>query len=64
MDLVLYIAFSAVYIMTIHFAIAIKNEFKIFQMVGLFVLGAVIGWYFNGYEIGFVTAVVLSLLFW
>jgi hypothetical protein len=64
MDFLLYIVFSAVYIMVIHFAVAIKDQFNLFLMISCFVFGAVIGWFFHGYEIGFILAIVLSLLFW
>lgn len=64
MDFFLFIILSAVYIMTIHFAIAIKKEFELFLMVGCFVLGAAVGWYMKSYEMGFVLAIVLSLVFW
>ncbi len=63
MDLILYIAFSAVYIMFIHFAVGIKNEFSIFWMIGYFVLGGVIGGWFHLYEAGFVFSIIMSLLF-
>ncbi|MCL4375087.1 hypothetical protein M1523_04490 [Patescibacteria group bacterium] len=64
MDLLLYVIFSAVYIMVIHFAVAIRNHFDVFLMIGLFVLGGVIGWQMHSYELGFVFAMVASLLFW
>jgi hypothetical protein len=64
MDLIFYIVASAVYIMVIHFALAIKNEFNLFLMIGYFVLGGVLGMWLNAYDVGFVLSVVLSLLFW
>lgn len=64
MDLLLYIIISVVYVMVIHFAIAIRNEFNMFLMVGIFVLGAVVGGFLHNYEIGLAGAVILSLLFW
>lgn len=63
MDLMMYIAFSAVYIMFIHFAVGIKNEFNIFWMIGYFVLGGVIGGWLQTYEGGFVFSIIMSLLF-
>lgn len=60
----LYIFFAAVYIMTIHLAIAIGDQFNIFLMAGLFVLGAVIGFFLQSYELGFVFAMISSLVFW
>jgi len=64
MDLLLYIVFSSVYIMVIHFAVAIRDQFNLFLMIGLFVLGGAIGWQMHSYEIGFVFAIISSLLFW
>jgi len=64
MDLFFYIVASAIFILTIHFALAIGKQFNIFIMAALFVLGAVVGYFLNSYEIGFVLAVVLSLIFW
>lgn len=63
MDLMVYIAFSAVYIMFIHFAVGIKSEFSILWMIGYFVLGGVIGGWLNTYEGGFVFSIIMSLLF-
>ncbi len=64
MDLFLYIIFSTVYVMVIHFAVAIRKQFDLFLMIGLFVLGGVIGWQMKAYELGFVFAMVASLVFW
>ena len=64
MDLLLYAIFSAVYLMTIHFALAIKNQFNRFLMAGIFIFGGFIGWHLKSYEAGFVMSVVLSLIFW
>lgn len=63
MDLILYIIFSAVYIMFIHFAVGIKDEFKIFGMLGYFIAGGLIGAWFHNYEAGFIFGVILSLIF-
>jgi hypothetical protein len=64
MDLFLYIVVSAVYIMLIHFAVAIKNQFNVFLMAGCFIFGGVVGYLMNSYESGFVLGIVLSLIFW
>lgn len=65
MDFLIYFVFSAVYVMIIHFAIAIDNEFDyLWWMAMYFGIGAVIGWYFQSYPIGFVVGVVLSLILW
>jgi hypothetical protein len=50
--------------MVIHFGLAIKNQFNVWWIGGFFVLGGVIGYIFHSMEMGFVTAVVLSLIFW
>ncbi|MEI7653193.1 MAG: hypothetical protein WCJ70_02855 [bacterium] len=62
--LLLYIAASVLFIMVIHFAVGISKEFDTWIMTGIFVLGGVLGWYFEGYAIGFVFAVVFTFLFW
>ncbi|MFA5136767.1 MAG: hypothetical protein WC489_05230 [Patescibacteria group bacterium] len=64
MDLFLYVIFACVYIVTIDLAIAIKGQFNLFLMAGIFVLGLVVGYYLQSYEAGFVLAVILSLIFW
>jgi hypothetical protein len=64
MDLFSYIIFSAVYILTIHLAIAIRDHFNVFLMCGIFVLGGVVGHFLASYEVGFAGAIILSLLFW
>ena len=65
MDLLTYVVFSAVYILLFELALNLKNEmgFDFFLMCGTFVLGGVIGWWFNAYEIGFVVAMVMSFLY-
>lgn len=63
-DYIFYIVFAAVYIMTIHFAIAISKEFKIHLMVACFVLGFVVGYFMKSLTVGFVVAIVLSLFLW
>lgn len=64
MDLFLFIVLSGVYIMVVHFAVGIKNEFNLFLMVGLFILAGVVGGFLNSFELGFVVGIVLTLLFW
>ncbi len=64
MDLFLFIVLSAVYIMVIHFALAIKNQFNLFIMIGIFIFGGAIGYYMNSLEFGFAGAIILSLIFW
>lgn len=64
MDLFLYILLSVVYIMTIHLAIAIRDQFNMFLMVGIFVLCGVLGAYLDSYLAGFAAGIVLSLIFW
>ncbi len=60
----MYIIASTVYIMLIHFAIAITKEFKIFLMVSLFVLGGVIGLFMHSLQAGFILSVILTLFLW
>lgn len=62
--LIYYAAASVIYIMLIHFALAIKGQFNLFLMAGIFVVGGAIGFFLNSYQAGFVAAVILSLIFW
>ena len=64
MDIFFYGVIVAIYIMVIHFALAIKNEFNLFLMITYFVIGGVVGWFMQSYEMGLVVGVVLSLIFW
>lgn len=64
MDILLFIVAAVIYIMVIHFALEIKNEFNIFLMAGYFILGGFIGLIMHSFETGFVIGVILSLLFW
>lgn len=64
MDLFVYLLVSAVYIMVIHFGVAIKNQFNLFLMGAFFIFGAILGGNMQSYEMGFVAAVILSLIFW
>lgn len=49
--------------MVIHFAFAIRNEFNLWLMTTFFVIGGVFGVIMHTYEVGFVLAIVLSLIF-
>lgn len=62
-DLMMYIVFSAVYIMFINFAVGIKGEFNIFWVIGYFLLGGIVGGWLHTYEGGFVFAIIMSLIF-
>lgn len=64
MSLFLYIIFSAVYLMTIHLAIAIRDHFNMFLMTGFFIMGGVVGYFLQSYEAGFAGAVIMTFLFW
>ena len=62
MDLTLYILLSVTYIMAIHFAFGIANQFNDWVQVAMFVIGGVLGWYLDSYLTGFTFAVVLHLV--
>lgn len=62
MDLTLYIFLSVTYIMAIHFAFGIANQFNDWMQISMFVFGGVIGWYLDSYLTGFVLAVVFHLI--
>ena len=63
-ELITYVFASVIYIMVIHFAIAIKGQFNLFLMAGIFILGGVLGLYIQSLETGFILSVVLSFIFW
>lgn len=62
--LLFYIAACIFFVMLMHFAVGTSKEFDLFLMVGVFVFGGVIGWFFQAYELGFIFAVITSLLLW
>ncbi len=64
MEPMTYIVFSAVYIMVIHFAVAIKDQFNLFLMIGIFIFGGFVGYFLGSLASGFVLAIILSLVFW
>ncbi len=64
MDIMLYVLASAIYIMLIHFAVAIKNQFNLFLMIAIFAIGAGVGMFIKSLETGFIVAMILSLVFW
>lgn len=64
MDLFTYSFFALVYIMIMHFAIGINDDFNIFLLFGFFIIGAAMGAFLNLYEFGFGAAIILSLIFW
>lgn len=62
MNLFLFVIFSVVFIMLFHFAINI-SDFNIFLTFVYFVIGGVIGLWFNSWMMGLAISIVLSLLF-
>jgi hypothetical protein len=62
MSLFLYLIFSAVYIMVIHFAVGIK-DFNILLMIVYFILGGFVGFWFQSFEAGLALSIILSLIF-
>ncbi len=62
--LLFYVAACVFFVMFMHFAVGTSMEFGLFLMVGVFVFGGVIGWFFQAYELGFIFAVITSLLLW
>lgn len=62
MNLFLFVIFSVVFIMLFHFAINI-SDFNIFLTLVYFVIGGVIGLWFNSWMMGLAISIVLSLLF-
>lgn len=63
-DLFTYAVISFIYILIMHFAIQINEEFKLFVMTGIFIVCGAIGAYLHSYEFGFVAAVILSQIKW
>lgn len=64
MNIYLYIFSSIIFIMIVSLALAIKNQFNLFLVGMIFVVGGIIGYIMNSLEIGFVLSVILSLMFW
>lgn len=62
MDLTNYILLAIAYVMAIHFAFGIANQFNDWVQVTIFVLGGCLGWYLDSYITGFVVAVVAHLI--
>lgn len=62
MNLFMYCLLSIAVIMVMHFAFSIQN-FNFFLIIAYFVLGGVIGLWFNSYWMGLSISLVLSLLF-
>lgn len=59
-----YVAACIFFVMFMHFAVGTSKGFGLFLMVGVFVFGGVIGWFFQAYELGFIFAVISTLLLW
>jgi hypothetical protein len=62
--LFIYLVASGVYIMIIHFAVGVRKQFDLFQMIGYFVIGAALGFMTGSFGFGFIAAMILSFLFW
>lgn len=65
MDLITYVLCSFGFLIFWQLTLYMKNEmgFDFMLMAGTFVLGGILGWFLQTYEVGFVVAVVLSLIF-
>lgn len=62
MNIFLFVIFSIAFIMVIHFAFAIEN-FNLLLTLAYFILGGVIGLWFNSWMMGLAISMVLTLLF-
>ncbi len=64
MDIMTYAIVSAGIIMFWHMAFNTSpNNFGLFQMIGIFVLGGAMGYYMHSIETGILMSLVLSLIF-
>jgi hypothetical protein len=64
MNVLLYVVMSALIIMLWHMAFnTAPNNFGLFQMIGVFVLGGVAGYYMQSLETGIFLSIGLSLIF-
>jgi len=63
-DLFTFIIIAVVYIMVMHFAIGINNDFNLFLMIGIFVLAGALGMYLHTYEFALAAGFILTLIFW
>ncbi|MBI4009361.1 hypothetical protein HY357_03945 [Candidatus Roizmanbacteria bacterium] len=64
MDLTTYAVVSIAYILFMHFAIQINAEFKLFVMVGIFIVCGAVGAFLHSYEFGLVAGIILSQIKW
>jgi len=64
MNILLYVVISAVIIMFWHMAFNTSpKNFGLFQMIGVFVLGGVAGYYMQSIETGIFLSLGISLIF-
>lgn len=63
MDVLFYIGLSAVIIMIWHFAFGHPRNFGVMQMIGVFVLGGIAGYYMQSFETGILLSLVMALIF-
>lgn len=62
--LLFYIAACIFFVMLMHFAVGMSRQFDLFLLIGVFIFGGVIGWHFQAYELGFIFAIISTLLLW
>lgn len=65
MDLIAYIGLSFGYILFWQLVLYMKTEmgFDFMLMVGSFVIGGIVGYLLNAYDVAFIVAMVMSLIF-
>ncbi|OGK19969.1 hypothetical protein A3C23_04690 [Candidatus Roizmanbacteria bacterium RIFCSPHIGHO2_02_FULL_37_13b] len=64
MDIIVYIAISALIITIWHFAFNTSpKDFGLMQMIGVFALGGGIGYAMNSIEVAVLFSIILSLIF-
>ncbi len=64
MSLLYYCFASTFFVLFISFGLAFKNDEQWWVTVAFFLFGAMVGWLFGNYAVGFIAAVILSLIFW
>lgn len=63
MDPLLYTVASVLIIMIWHFAFSTRpRDFGLIQMIGIFILGGVVGWYMKSIELALFIGILLSLV--
>lgn len=62
MNILYYVVGSGALIIIFHFVFPTR-DFGLLQMIGVFIIGGIAGYYMQSIEIGFLISIILSLIF-